>query len=187
MQKGKSLDLFVYNKKYLMLLFALMLSIYLCVATAAEAPKLNLYSDLTPAVCTRFVDGDTAWFSAFGSEKEIKVRFIGIDSPEMGDENHQKGAYSDEASKYTKDALDKKIVFLEYDKEKFDQYGRHLCYIWFMDGTQLNYNIILNGLARVELYKPNTKYKKNFYEAQDYARENALGIWSEKASNYKGF
>lgn len=38
--------------------------------------------------------------------------------------------YGKEASNYSKQHLNNKDVYLEYDKEKEDRYGRTLAYVW---------------------------------------------------------
>jgi endonuclease YncB( thermonuclease family) len=64
-------------------------------------------------------DGDT-----FTLKSGIKVRLIGINTPERG----QKG-YS-EASKGLTDEISGKRVYLEYDRYQDDKYGRLLAWVW---------------------------------------------------------
>ena len=64
----------------------------------------------------RVVDGDT--FVANKDGKEIKVRMIGMDTPETVKPNTPVQPYGKEASNYTKKALTHQNVYLEYDKEK---------------------------------------------------------------------
>ena len=61
--------------------------------------------------------------------KGKKVRLIGIDTPETVKPNTPVQPYGKEASNYSKQHLNGKDVYLEYDKEKEDRYGRTLAYV----------------------------------------------------------
>jgi endonuclease YncB( thermonuclease family) len=64
-------------------------------------------------------DGDT-----FTLKSGVKVRLIGINSPDRG----QKG-YS-EATKELTDEISGKKVYLEYDRYQDDKFGRVLAWVW---------------------------------------------------------
>ncbi len=70
-----------------------------------------------------------------------------------------------------------KKVYLEFDKQPQDRYGRLLAYVWLPDGKMLNKEIICNGYALPLTIKPNTKYSKEFLECYKKAVENHLGLW----------
>ena len=91
----------------------------------------------------RCIDGDTARFMIRG--KEEKVRFLGVDAPEM---SHPGG---EDASQYTCDMLEKaKRIEIEYDdnSDRYDKYDRVLGWI-FVD----NNNIVLIMIKYVNIYK----------------------------------
>lgn len=92
-----------------------------------------------------------------------RVRLIGVDTPEV---HESKKLYRDagsrgrdvrtikalgkKASAFTKSLVDKKKVRLEYDQTNAyighrDKYGRILAYIYLMDGTFVNAEIIRQG------------------------------------------
>ena len=131
-----------------------------------------------PADFVRHVDGDTTVFKIEG--KEQKVRFLLIDTPETVKPNTKVQPFGLEASKRTKELLStaSEITF-EYDQgDKKDRYGRALGYI-FVDGTLLQKTLVSEGLARVAYVKePNTKYLAELEQAQEQAKNEALGIWS---------
>ncbi|WP_051654199.1 thermonuclease family protein [Persephonella sp. KM09-Lau-8] len=70
-----------------------------------------------------------------------------------------------------------KKVYLEFDKQPQDRYGRLLAYVWLPDGKMLNRELICNGYALPLTIKPNTKYSREFLECYKKAVENHLGLW----------
>ena len=113
-------------------------------------------------------------------EKEQKVRFLLVDTPETVKPKIKVQPFGLEASKRTKELLSNasEITF-EYDNgDKTDRYGRALGYI-FVDGTLLQKTLVSEGLARVAYVKePNTKYLSELEQAQEQAKNESLGIWS---------
>lgn len=138
------------------------------------------------AVVTKHTDGDTAHFR-FDDGTTEKVRFIGIDTPEVyGEVEH----YGREASAYTESALPLGAdVWLETDVELRDRYGRLLAYVWlqppssgFVDearDSMLNIRLVADGFAMVSTYPPNVKYVELFTVAQVEARESQRGLWGD--------
>ncbi|PHK49172.1 thermonuclease NucI [Staphylococcus edaphicus] len=126
---------------------------------------------------TRVVDGDTL-VAQNGRNEQLKVRLIGVDTPETVKPNTPVQPYGKEASDYTKAQLTNKDVYLEYDKEKEDRYGRTLAYVWIGEKTMFNEQLVKKGLAREKYYSPNGKYRDVFEKAEDIAKEKHVNIWS---------
>ena len=124
----------------------------------------------------RVVDGDT--FVAQKNGEEIKVRLIGVDTPETVKPNTPVQPYGKQASNYTKKYLTHQNVYLEYDKEKTDRYGRTLAYVWLKNGDMFNESLVKKGLAREKYFSPNGKYRDTFVNAQEEAKKRKLNIWS---------
>ncbi|MCL2602824.1 MAG: thermonuclease family protein [Treponema sp.] len=106
-------------------------------------------SGLTAAVVARVIDGDTVVL-ADGE----RVRFLGVDTPEVG----MPGA--SEATRFVREHVEGRTVWLESDSADRDKYGRLLRYIWLempsdpqdenqIRQYQLNALLLTNGLARV--------------------------------------
>lgn len=139
---------------------------------ATELPELTeMYKVI------RVVDGDTIIVSIDG--KEVRVRLIGIDTPESvstyGNENTKEGK---EVSDYVTEQLTGKSVYLEYDKRRIDTYGRTLAYVYLEDGkTMLNKVLIERGYAQVMIVEPNTKYMAEFEKLEAMAENSRLGFW----------
>lgn len=147
-----------------------------------DVPPLPPQSALLPALCERVVDGDTAWFQVrvAGVSVTHKVRFLNIDAPEMpySPKGAQPGAQ--QATDRVRDAILGQEVYLEYDKEQTDRYGRQLCHIRLKDGTLFNLRLVEEGYARAVFFNPNYKYADYFKAAEKRARDAGLGIWSPK-------
>ena len=93
----------------------------------------EISSEMTEVLLIRVVDGDTILVSIDGSEE--KVRMIGVDTPEsVHSDSTKNNEYGDMASDFTKEYLKNyTTLYLQYDTEKEDQYGRTLAYVWLED------------------------------------------------------
>ena len=125
----------------------------------------------------RVVDGDT--FVALIAGEKVKVRLIGVDTPESVHPDKSKNTEAGKtASDYTKEMLDGKSVYLEYDVDTYDRYDRMLAYVYLSDGTtMLNRLLLESGNASVMTVQPNVKYADEFYELQKEAQRKHIGIW----------
>ncbi len=105
----------------------------------------------------KVVDGDTI-VAEFEDGSQEKIRLIGVDAPELDEEGYE------EATKYTKNMLYGKTVWLESDVEDRDKYGRLLRYVWIEELTKNYKKSTINGLliekklAKDFWLKPNIKY-----------------------------
>lgn len=125
----------------------------------------------------KVVDGDT--FYCYDADKnEIKIRLIGIDTPETRNRfKKKKGYYGIEAKNYLTELILNQSVKLEFDLDKYDQYNRVLAYA-YLDDKFINAELVKNGFARIMTIQPNSKYAELFYELQVKARENKIGLWA---------
>ena len=120
----------------------------------------------------RVIDGDTIMV-----EGDIRVRLIGVDTPETVKADQVVEPYGKEASDFTKGMLEGTVVYLEKDVSDVDQYGRALRYVFLEDGTLFNELLIKEGYGKVVTYPPDVKYAERLMEAQVHARENNKGLW----------
>lgn len=126
----------------------------------------------------RVVDGDTL-VAKNSDNEQLKVRLIGMDTPETVKPNTPVQPYGKEASDYSKKHLTNKDVYLEYDKEKEDRYGRTLAYVWLDDKTMFNEELVKRGLAREKYFSPNGKYREVFKQAETQAKNDQINLWSK--------
>lgn len=144
--------------------------------------------NLEEVTLLKIVDGDTLRLSIDGEEK--KVRLIGINTPESvaADEsrNNEYGVMACDHMKALLEGVD--TLYIEYDEEPLDQYGRTLAYIWLKNTTDspeenmLNAIMIKDGYAIDVVYEPNVKYKNYFFKLKKEAMDNSVGLWQ-----YEGF
>lgn len=142
-----------------------------------ESSSLSDTKETEKVHVKRVVDGDTL-IAINEQNEELKVRLIGIDTPETVKPNTPVQPYGKEASDYSKAQLEDMDVYLEYDKEQEDQYGRTLAYLWLNKNTMHNEQLVQKGLAREKYYAPNGKYRKVFQQAEEQAKDNNENIWS---------
>jgi len=128
-------------------------------------------------LCTRVIDGDTIVVAING--KEERVRLIGVDTPETVHPSKPVEYFGKEASEFTKCMVEGKRIRLEYDWQKRDKYGRLLAYVYLLDGTFLNAEIIKQGYGFAYTRFP-FKYLEEFRQYERAARENQKGLWKEK-------
>ena len=121
----------------------------------------------------KVVDGDTIELTG-----GVKVRYIGMDTPETVDPRRPVGCFGHEASDKNKELVLGREVRLEKDVSETDKYGRLLRYVYVGD-TMINNELVREGYARVLTYPPDVKYQEMFLDSQKYARENNLGLWSK--------
>jgi micrococcal nuclease len=127
---------------------------------------------------TKVVDGDTFWVDD-GYVKGLKIRLIGVNTPETVHPQKPVEFYGKEASNYVKSILTGKKVRLEFDVDRVDRYGRTLAYVFLEDGIFLNEALIENGYGQVMTIPPNVKYSEKFIKLERKAREMKIGLWKE--------
>jgi len=113
----------------------------------------------------KVIDGDTIVL-----DDNRVVRLIGINTPEK----YQK--FGKEATLKTKELTENKEVMLEYDRGRYDKYGRVLAYV-YTEEYFVNYELLRQGIANLMIIPPNTKYFNQFKKARDEAKAERLGIW----------
>ena len=146
-----------------------------------------------PCRIIKVYDGDT-FKCRLKSGEEVRVRLIGIDTPEKRKnrklirDSKRMGIPPEEiiemgkiASEFTQKLLPPgTIVYLETDVQIHDRYGRLLAYVWLKDGRMLNEVLLREGYATIYTFPPNVKYVERFRKAQELAREEAKGFWKEE-------
>lgn len=122
------------------------------------------------------VDGDTIDVLVDGVE--LRVRYIGMDTPEVHSGVEWLGP---EASTANARLVEGKEVVLEKDVSETDQFGRALRYVWVRDGGDwllVNLELIRLGYAQVSTFPPDVKYVDAIYlPAQEEARDSGIGMW----------
>jgi micrococcal nuclease len=134
-----------------------------------------------PFVVTKVVDGDTIWVDNNG--QRLKIRVIGLDTPESVDPRKPVQCFALEASAQAKTILGGQSVYLETDpsQDTVDKYGRTLAYVWTASGRLFNLDMIADGFAFEYTYDLPYRYQQDFRAAEDDARTHERGLWSPNA------
>jgi len=129
---------------------------------------------------TKVVDGDTIIL-----ENGQKVRYIGIDTPELHHPKKEVECFSQQAYEKNKELVLGKKVFLQKDISEKDKYNRLLRYV-FLDekmstdeASFVNLYLVKNGFAYAATFPPDVKYANLFLTAQNEARQKNLGLWQK--------
>ena len=167
-----------------LLFFALVLAL---VAARWFQERQELAGPPTPspgAIYTvdRVIDGDTLRLS-----NGARVRLIGIGTPETKKPDHPIEPWGAEATRFTEkfvaDAGGR--VRLEFDKERVDQYGRLLAYVYAGDRF-LNEELVRAGLANVGGFRFRQSVRRKLRKAEEAARTERRGMWSESRDASSG-
>jgi len=139
------------QKQILLLIFLIILLFAINYSFIDEVLE-NFLSDYEVGIVERVIDGDTIVI-----ENKTSVRLLGINSPEKGE------AYYSEAKSFLENLILNKTVYLKFGKDRHDQYGRILAYI-FLNNENINIKIVEKGFANVYIldYK---KYEKQLRAA----------------------
>ena len=142
----------------------------------------NKKIEFQEAYVTKIIDGDTIGVTIDG--KYYKVRFIGINCPEYTKEIEP---YGKEATEYTNEKLYNKTIYLQKDVTDTDDYDILLRYIWLEKVDEINeetvkkslfnYELVVNGLANSNYYKPNITLQDYLEQAEIYAKRHKIGMW----------
>lgn len=149
-----------------------------------EEENRTMHPNLVRATVTRVTDGDTVTV-IIGTATSENVRLIGVDTPESTREIEH---YGKEAAEFTRMNLDGQTVYLEFDVNERDRFGRLLAYVWLqmplLDGTDdprhfmFNAQLLLEGYAQVMTISPNVKYADSFLEFEREGRNANRGLWA---------
>ena len=124
----------------------------------------------TGFIVAEVIDGDTLVIE--GGER---IRLIGINTPEEGQYFYREAKQALEAM------VEGKNIKLESDISDLDQYGRLLRYV-YKDNLFVNLEMVKRGFAHSYSYPPDLKHQDQLLQAQEYARQNSLGLWEQSSS-----
>ncbi|MBM4392583.1 MAG: thermonuclease family protein [Deltaproteobacteria bacterium] len=124
-------------------------------------------------------DGDTVYVHPDDGSEGFKVRFIGIDTPEVDHGEGDGECYGDEASDFTLDRLKDRLAWLGFDIEYKDDYDRVLAYVTRDEGVDGFHNRVLarQGYASQLTVEPNDSYDEEIEDDVRAAQDEGLGMW----------
>ena len=157
-----------------LLLVITLLGLFTCPA------KSTIAADVYDVV--RVVDGDT--FIASIDARNVRVRLIGVDTPESVHPNKAVEHFALEASAFLKKLLEGEQVYFIYDQNNSainhkDRYDRMLAYAYrARDSLFVNAEIIRQGYGHAYSKYPFTRLEE-FLKYERNARHHKLGLWAE--------
>lgn len=131
------------------------------------------------------LDGDTIGVQRVADSVEVRVRLIGVDSPEVSREAGVPAeCHSGEATRFTEQLLGRP-VWLTYDADCQDDFGRDLAYVWVgssfgaeTSSDLWNRQMLRRGLARTLTIRPNDAFAPTFSADEAAAEAAGAGLWS---------
>ena len=125
-----------------------------------------LNAEIVTGKCVGVTDGDTATVLVSGN-KQVKVRFWGIDAPESSQDFGQRAKQKLSSLIYGKE--------VKVDITSKDRYGRSIGKV-YVGGIYTNLEMVKSGLAwHYVQYAPNDSEIAN---AEKAARASKVGLWS---------
>lgn len=144
-----------------------------------DRPLSGLTTTTTTATVTRVIDGDTIIASAEDGTDLGRVRILGIDAPELSDEQCHAGAARDAAER----VLDGKTVQLVSDpkNDDRDRYDRLLRYVDVVDDggqtSDAGRTLLRAGHARTYVRAATHTRHDSYRYAANRAKAAGRGLW----------
>ncbi|MDR2393556.1 MAG: thermonuclease family protein [Treponema sp.] len=137
-------------------------------------------SQMVPAEVVGHVDGDTLRVRISNPPPALKaletIRMLGVDTPETVHPRKPVERFGKEASDFTKERLLGTQVYLAFDWDLRDHYGRLLAYIYTPEGRCFNAILIQEGFGHA--YVSYTfQFMEEFKDLEQIARKGKRGLW----------
>jgi micrococcal nuclease len=109
-----------------------------------------------------------------------KLRFIGINTPEIGHHGEPSQALATQARSFLDDLLNahNRTLHLQPGTEKQDHYGRLLAHAFLETGSNVAVQLLDAGLATTLVVPPDTWAVDCYQQHENKARANRRGLWS---------
>lgn len=126
-------------------------------------------------IVSKIIDGDTIEVE---SDRGVthRVRYIGIDTPEMEYETKTPECLAVEATKRNSELVLGEKVSLTRDVSNTDTYGRLLRYVT-IDGYDVGEKLLREGYANTLTIPPDVTRAELYQKAAEEARFAGLGLW----------
>lgn len=137
--------------------------------------RLGQSASVLPAVRVELVvDGDSIHVRV--GDRTEKVRYIGINAPELNHPERGEEPWAREATEVNRKLVEGKVVRLERDVQERDSYGRLLAYVYVGD-VMVNAELVRLGYAQSMTIPPNVKHRDLLRSLERRARARKLGLW----------
>jgi micrococcal nuclease len=136
--------------KKVLLLIVLILGIFILNYSFLNSIVVSFFDSGEEVFIDRVIDGDTVVSNG------TSIRLLGINAPERGE------MYSSEATAFLESFVLNKTVSVKITGQ--DMYKRELAYL-FVDGVNVNLELVRNGFANFYFPSGKDKYYDNFFSA----------------------
>ncbi|OMC40019.1 nuclease [Mycobacterium sp. GA-1841] len=133
----------------------------------------------TTADVLRVVDGDTIDIRD-DVRGRLRVRILGIDTPETKKPGYTVGCWGPEATEFARSNLVGQRVALQPDptQDRTDRYGRTLAYLVRADGWDYSVEAARAGMAHAYIYDGHPVTRYGAIAAAEHEAQQALrGLW----------
>ncbi|MDR0624714.1 MAG: thermonuclease family protein [Treponema sp.] len=153
----------------------------------AASPAGSAAADLSQMVKAEVVDhvdGDTVRVripnppAGLGAVETI--RLIGVDTPETVHPSRPVEAFGREASDFTRSRLLNQTVYLAFDWDLRDRYGRLLAYIYTAGGRCFNADLVGEGYGHAYT-RFAFQFMDEFRALEQEARREQRGLWGDNS------
>jgi micrococcal nuclease len=107
------------------------------------------------------------------------VRLLGVDTPETVHPSRPAERFGKEAGAFTRAQLVGKTVYLAFDWDLRDRYGRLLAYIYLRRGECFNARLIREGYAHAYT-RYSFQFMDEFRVLEQDARKKKRGLWGNE-------
>ncbi|NNJ95537.1 MAG: hypothetical protein HKP12_00040 [Gammaproteobacteria bacterium] len=144
--------------------------------TAVHAESACPTDQIDEFAVVRYVhDGDTVHL-----EDGRKVRLIGINTPELAQDNRPEQVYAQQARAFLNKALAKHDdrIGLRYGMARHDRHQRTLAHLFSPNGDNIQALLLRHGLAQAIAHPPSLAFADCYAQQEQLARCAGAGIWS---------
>ena len=134
-----------------------------------------LFNPLTPTIPTAITSGNT--FYIITDDETVTFRLIGVDAPYPDESSKEDQRPSIESRSYLKRLIEGESIYLGYDEQIYDHYGRDLVYVTrARDLLDINAEMIRAGYATAITQPPNDKMSLVYAEIEKEAKKEGRGL-----------
>jgi micrococcal nuclease len=160
-------------------LSAVGIAVVVAVFAFVSPPTVSADPAVTTALVLKVVDGDTIDIRD-DNRGRLRVRLLGIDTPETKKPGFTVGCWGPEATEFARTTMLGQRVALVPDptQDTTDRYGRTLAYLVRSDGWDYSIEAARAGTARSYVYANNPVGRYAAIEAAEAEARSALrGLW----------
>ncbi|MDN3637300.1 thermonuclease family protein [Simiduia curdlanivorans] len=134
----------------------------------------DIVKGLEPVEVARVYDGDTVQLV-----DGRKVRLLNINTPELDHKGGVDQAYAREATEQARQWLNSRDrLFLVFDREHQDRYGRWLAHLLDGKGQSLAEHLLIKGLAVPLAVPPNLAHAACYFNLASEPKAGKVGVWA---------